>query len=255
MTKVHRVSSADGTPIAYRAAGKGEPILFVHGMATSGADWLFALPFLRDRYTVVMMDRRGRGNSGDGDDYALEREAEDVVAVLDAVGGELLVGHSYGAMCSVNAAALTDRLRRVVLYEPPIGVPLHQAEKLGQVVATGDLDGALSLFLAAAGVRPDELEAIRSSPAWPVLLTAMPALPREMVGAATWQYPPGPLEVPVLFLLGGETRSPAYFDGLDDLLATFPALRRATIAGQQHIGHVLAAQEFAGLVADFVGHR
>lgn len=254
-TRVQRVASADGTPIAYRATGTGEPIVFVHGAATSGADWLFVQGFLRDRFTVVTMDRRGRGESGDAAAFAIEREAEDVLAVLDAVGAELLVGHSYGAMCSVNAAALTDRLRRVVLYEPPLGLRLEDAEALDRIVAAGDLEGALAAFLTGAGVRPDELEVIRSSAAWPVLLTAVPALPRELMAIATWQYPAGPLEVPVLFVLGGETHNAAYLHGLDDLLATFPSLRRATIAGQQHIAHVLAAEEFAGLVADFVGHR
>jgi pimeloyl-ACP methyl ester carboxylesterase len=105
MTAVQHAESADGTRIAFRSRGDGEPVLFVHGTGTSGADWAFAGRWLEDRFTVVAMDRRGRGMSGDAPGYSMEREAEDVLAVLEATGSKLLVGHSYGALCSVLAAA------------------------------------------------------------------------------------------------------------------------------------------------------
>jgi pimeloyl-ACP methyl ester carboxylesterase len=251
VTAVQHVDSADGTPIAYRASGSGDPILFVHGSATSSADWAFVLPLLRDRFTVVTMDRRGRGASGDGAEHAMAREAEDVLAVLDAVGAELLVGHSYGALCSILAAERSDRLRRLVLYEPPIAARERDLRRLDEVVAAGELDAALEGFLRSAGAPDDQLEAIRSSPAWPVLLDAVPALPRELHACAAWRNPPGPIHVPALFLLGGETSSPVYLDGLDELQAAFPDARRELIPGQRHIGHVFAAGAFAGLVADF----
>jgi pimeloyl-ACP methyl ester carboxylesterase len=62
---VHHVVSADGTRIAYRASGGGDPIVLVHGSATSSVDWVPIVPLLRERFTVVTMDRRGRGDSGD----------------------------------------------------------------------------------------------------------------------------------------------------------------------------------------------
>jgi pimeloyl-ACP methyl ester carboxylesterase len=253
VSAVRHVESADATPIAYRASGSGEPIVFVHGVATSGADWTFVEPFLGDRFTVVAMDRRGRGASGDGPGYAIEREAEDVLAVLDAVGAELLVGHSYGGLCSILAAQRTDRLRRLVLYEPPIGVTEDRARSLEPLVARGDLDAALDAFLRGAGTPDDQMEAIRSSPAWPVLLDATPVLPRELLAASAWRNPAGPIEVPMLHLLGGDTDSPSYLDGLDELLAAFPDVRRDSLPGQHHIGHVFAAERFAALVADFCG--
>jgi pimeloyl-ACP methyl ester carboxylesterase len=247
------VESADGTRIAYRSSGDGDPIVFVHGTGTSGADWVFVGPFLRDRFTVVTMDRRGRGASGDGPDYAMEREAEDVLAVLDAVGAELLVGHSYGGLCSVLATQRTNRLRRLVLYEPPIGVTEDRVAGLDELVAGGRLDEALERFLRGAGAPPDQLAAIRSSPAWPVLLDAVPTVPRELHAAAAWRSPTGPIPVPLLYLIGSDTRSPSYLHGLDELLAAFPAVRRESIPGQRHIGHVFAAEAFAGLVGDFCG--
>jgi pimeloyl-ACP methyl ester carboxylesterase len=252
VSALRHATSADGTRIAYRVSGTGDPVLFVHGSGTSGADWLFALPFLRDRFTVVTMDRRGRGDSGDCETYAMEREVEDVLAVLEAVGAEILVGHSYGALCSAIAAGRTDRLRGLVLYEPPIAVRAEVLGPLNEAVAAGELDLALAGFLSAAGVRADELELIRSSGAWPVLLDAVPALPRELAAAAKWKHPGALIDVPTLFLIGGDTEAREYLDGLEDLLAAFPDLRREVIPGQQHIAHVLVAEQFAALVAGLV---
>ena len=248
---LERTTSSDGTPIAYRVSGSGDPLLLVHGSATSSADWVFVLPSLRERFTVVTMDRRGRGESGDGPEYAMEREGEDVLAVLDAVGADRLVGHSYGALCSILAAERADRLRRLVLYEPPIAVTGERLAGLDALVAKGDLDTALEGFLRSAGAPDEQFDLIRSSPAWPVLLDAMPALPRELHACVAWRHPSGPIDVPTLFLLGGDTTSRVYLDGLDDLKAAFPQHRSELLPAQRHIGHVFAAETFAGIVADF----
>lgn len=253
MNAVQRVESADGAPIAFRGFGDGEPILFVHGAATSGADWAFAGQFLRERFAVYAMDRRGRGESGDGPEYSMEREAEDVLAVLEATGAELLVGHSYGALCSILAAERTDRLRRLVIYEPPIAARHRNLATLDELVAHGDLDGALEWFFGVAGTPDDQLAAIRSSPAWPVLRDAAPRLPRELHACADWRNPAGPITVRTLYLHGADTDSRTYLDGLDELLSAFPDVRRDTIPGQRHIGHVFAAEKFAQLVAEFCG--
>ena len=252
MSPVQHATSADGTPIGYRISGDGEPIVFVHGVATTSGDWLFVRPHLRERFTVVMMDRRGRGNSGDAAEHSMEREAEDVLAVLEAVDGRLLVGHSYGAMCSILAAQRTDRLKRMVLYEPPIAVRPEWLEGVEELVANGDLDPALEEFLRAAGTSDEHVEAIRKSPAWPVLLEAVPPLPRELRACTHWRPPEGPIDVPTLFLLGADTTSPAYLDGLDDLLAKFTDLRRETIDGQMHVAHVFDAERFAERIATFL---
>jgi pimeloyl-ACP methyl ester carboxylesterase len=253
VTVAQQVESADGTPIAFRTSGAGDPILFVHGSATSSADWVFATPFLSDRFTVVTMDRRGRGESGDSPEYAMAREADDVLAVLDAAGAEMLVGHSYGALCSILAAERTGALRRLVLYEPPIGVTEDRIGLVDERVAAGELDMALGGFLRAAGTSDEQLEMIRASPAWPVLLDAMPALPRELHACTAWQHVRGPIDVPTLLLLGADTRSSVYLDGLDELRAAFTDPRQESIPGQQHVAHVFAAEEFARLVRDFCG--
>jgi pimeloyl-ACP methyl ester carboxylesterase len=231
-------------------------VLFVHGAATSGADWLFALPLLRDRFTIVTIDRRGRGASADAPAYALEREAEDILAVLDEVGGELLVAHSYGALCAIRGAELTDRLRRLVLYEPPVALTEEMATDVERVAATGEPDALIEGFLRSAGTSAEQFEAIRASPAWPALLDAAPAVPRELRAAASeWSRPAEPIDVPTLLLLGAETTNPVYLEGLDELQACFPDSRRELIPDQLHVAHVFAAEAFAGLVADFLAAR
>jgi pimeloyl-ACP methyl ester carboxylesterase len=252
MSTVDFASSPDGTQIAYRASGQGEPVVLVHGTGTSGADWLFIRPLLTDRYTVVTMDRRGRGASGDGPEYAMAREAEDILAALDAVDASLLVAHSYGALCSILAAVQTDRLSRLVLYEPPIGVRADGLAGVDELVATGNHDAALEGFLRAAGGPPDQLEAIRSSAAWPMLLGAVPTIPRELRAAADWKHPPGPIHVPLLSLTGGDTTDRVYLDGLEELRAAFPSRRCEELAGQRHFAHVFAPEMFASLVGDFL---
>jgi pimeloyl-ACP methyl ester carboxylesterase len=248
---VQHLTSPDGTRIAYRVTGSGDPLVLVHGAGTSGADWLVALPLLRDRFTVVTIDRRGRGGSGDAPEYAIEREAEDVLAVLEAVDGELLVGHSYGALCSILAAQRTERLRRLVLYEPPIAVREEWVARLEAVVAGGEIESALERFLRGAGMTAEQLEVIRSSRAWPVLLEAAPLVPRELRAARELQMPRRPIEVPTLFLQGANTTGHAYVDGLDELRAAFPNSRFELIPGQQHVAHVFAPDVFARLVGDF----
>jgi pimeloyl-ACP methyl ester carboxylesterase len=252
---VEHVASTDGTRIAYRVSGGGDAVLFVHGSGTSGADWLFVLPLLRERFSVVTMDRRGRGDSGDGPDYAIEREAQDVLAVLDAVDGAMLLGHSYGALCSILAAERTDCLRRLVLYEPPIAVKREWVRGLDELVARGDLGAALEGFVRSAGAPDEQFDAIRSSPAWPALLDAVPALPRELHACAAWRHPRGPIDVPALFLLGADTKSLVYLKGLDDLQAAFPNSRAELIPGQRHFAHIFAAETLADLVADFCADR
>ena len=91
-------TSADGTRIAFERQGSGEPILLVHGTTASAQSWALVVPFLADRFTVVAMDRRGHGESEPGASHSLDVEAEDVIAVVEAVGEPVhLVGHSGGA--------------------------------------------------------------------------------------------------------------------------------------------------------------
>jgi pimeloyl-ACP methyl ester carboxylesterase len=123
------VGSNDGTTIVFRRSGAGPPLVLVHG--TTGAHWRFSFlaPVLAERFTVYAVERRGRGESGDAEAYAIEREFEDVAAVVDSLDEPAtLFGHSYGATVSLGAALLMQNLRTLILYEPAPGfasVPMH----------------------------------------------------------------------------------------------------------------------------------
>jgi hypothetical protein len=105
-------TSKDGTPIAHLCSREGPPLVLVHGTAADHGRWAPLLLAFEQRFTVCTVDRRGRGDSGDSDDYyAIEREFEDVTAVVDSVGEPAnLLGHSYGALCTLEAAPCSPKM-------------------------------------------------------------------------------------------------------------------------------------------------
>jgi pimeloyl-ACP methyl ester carboxylesterase len=134
---------------------------------------------------VWALDRRGRGESGDGDGYALEREFEDVAAVVRAAGdGALLFGHSYGGLVAAGAAGRLDRLPRLVLYEPPIGGMLADEAWVGRFeadLAAGERGAAMRRFLRdVGGYSHSEIDAMQDTPAWEHRLAVAPTVPREL---------------------------------------------------------------------------
>lgn len=145
------VISPDGTCIGYQSVGAGPPLLLVHGSTRTRARWSSVMPALARRYTVHAMDRRGRGLSiPEVEPYSLSREAEDVAAVAQAVGGNVyVVGHSYGALAVLEAALITPAFRRIVLYEPPIpspGLDVGSPEGLARITTMTDPRELLEAF-------------------------------------------------------------------------------------------------------------
>jgi pimeloyl-ACP methyl ester carboxylesterase len=251
MASLQYATSPDGTRIAYRTWGEGEPLVLVHGSGTSGADWLMVRDFLRERFRVVVMDRRGRGASTDHPDYTIDREAEDILAVLDATGGSLVVAHSYGALCTIRAVQRTDSVRRVCLYEPPISLDESDITPFEELVDSGRAEDALWGFLSAVGTTPEQRDAIRTSPVWPDLVDVVATLPRELHAIADWTHPREELPVETLFLRGADTTAHTYLDTFDDLRAAFPHSRLETLPNQQHVAHVFAPEGFARQITDF----
>ena len=114
-----RFASSDGIPIAAWRCGHGSPLLLVHGTGADHTRWAPVLAGLAERFTVYALDRRGRGASGDGPTWSIRQETEDLIAVLEAIGGQVdVVAHSFGAARALEAALLTDHIRRLVAYEP-----------------------------------------------------------------------------------------------------------------------------------------
>jgi pimeloyl-ACP methyl ester carboxylesterase len=254
-------TSADGVTIACEKAGSGPPLVLVHGTAADHARWAPVLPALSERFTIYACDRRGRGASGDGSTYALEREVDDVAAVVDGIGGPVdLVGHSYGALCSLEAAAIARNLRRLVLYEPPIPVgmpiiPEGVIDRLQALLDTGDKDGVVATFLREVPrVPPEQLERMRSLPAWRARVAAAGTIPRELRASDRYLFVPEKfkdVKVPVLSLLGGE--SPPFFRAaLERVQAAVPGARIVVLAGQQHVAIDTAPDLFAREIINFL---
>lgn len=264
-TERFEVRSTDGTAIAVWADGDGPPLLLVHGALNDHTTDRPFIEELRGSVTTFAMDRRGRGASGDGPDYAIEREFEDIAAVIDAVAARTeqavsVWGHSYGADCAMGAAARTDNVARLVLYEPGLGFTcsdsvLEAIEAVDHAVAAGDLEGALlTAFRGIVELTEDEIAFVRSSPAWPARLAAVPVLPREIKAEVDWVYQSGQFDTvnaPTLLLSGAES-SPAQQEATRRAAAAIPDARVRTLDGHSHIAHRLDPAMVAAIVCEFV---
>ena len=255
------VVSADGTAIAYERTGHGPPLVLLHGTGRDRAYWARSLPALARHATVYAVDRRGRGGSGDTDRYALEREVEDVLAVLGAIGAPAhLLGHSYGGIVALDAAARAERLRSLILYEPPFsvgldGVPPDLGDRLEALLAAGDREAVLVAFLRE-GPRfpPAEIAAQRARPDWPDRLAYAHTLPRETQTVRGYAFDAGRaagLRWPTLLLLGSE--SPPFFrQAIEALHAALPRSEVTVLQGQHHNAMQTAPELFAEAVHRFL---
>jgi len=235
------VVSRDGTPIAVWRGGDGPPLLLVHGTTAEHGRWARVLPAFEEHFTVLAMDRRGRGGSGDADGYALEREFEDVAAVVESAGeGVAVLGHSYGAICALEAALLTDRIERLVLYEPPLGfvrASTAVVERLVALLEADERDELVAFFMReVAGLGDAQLESMRSMPSWQGRLAAAHTIPREELGGREYAFDPDrfrSLDVPTLFLQGSD--SPEGFrQAAEAVDAALPGCRVLVMPGQRH---------------------
>ena len=256
---MEKVISKDGTPIAYQRSGKGAPLVLIHGTSASHTRWKPVLPALETHFTVYAVDRRGRGESGDALAYAVQREFEDVAAVVDSIGdGVHLLGHSFGAICSLEATLLTPHVHTLILYEPMIGVPIYPEGIIDQLQAfldAEDRERVVATFMReVVRMPPHELELFKASPAFPARVAAAHTLPRELRTAEQYQLAPARLEAvgaPTLLLLGGD--SPAFFKaGIEAVHAALPNSRIVVLPGQQHIAMDTAPDLFVREVSAFL---
>ena len=256
------VTSEDGTPIAYWRSGEGPPLVLVHGTAADHSRWKPVLPVFEEHFTVYAVDRRGRGDSGDSVDYSIEREFEDVAAVVDSIGEPVnLLGHSYGALCALEAALLTQNVRKLVLYEPAMDVsgeritPPGVIDRLEALLEAGDRDGVVDTMMReAAGVTPEVVEYMRSLPAWQARVAAAHTIPREFRAEEAYRFDPerlGDLRVPTLLLTGSE--SPAIFEKVKRAVAeALPNARLVVMAGQGHVAMDTGTELFTTEVLRFL---
>ncbi|GAA1672044.1 alpha/beta fold hydrolase [Fodinicola feengrottensis] len=246
MTKV--VSSADGTAIAYDRTGDGPAIVLVHGAFTDKTHPTLAAvaTALAPWFTVLNYDRRGRGESGDIRPYAVDREVEDLAAVIAAAGGSAMVfGGSSGSALVLEAAHRGAPITRMALWEPPYHVdetapylPADFALQLGKLVDAGRPGDAVALFLTGAAQAPAEVvAAMRADPSWP----ASEAIAHTLAYEAAVMGPGNALPTvrlhtltqPTLVLTGGA--SPAWMVNGGMAVATaIPGAFHRVLEKQQH---------------------
>jgi pimeloyl-ACP methyl ester carboxylesterase len=186
--------SRDGARIGWMTAGRGEPILFVHGGAADHTRLAGFASRLSGRYAVHLMDRRGRGLSSDGGSYSIDREYDDIAAVANSIGGGVTVlGHSYGGPIVLGATLRTDAITRAICYEgwPAITGAAnwyewfdslgHVPDKLEALLDADDTDLAVALiFREIVGLSDEQVASMRGRPEWAGRLAAVQTLPREL---------------------------------------------------------------------------
>lgn len=258
------VTSADGTTIGYDRQGDGPPVILVDGALCYRASGPMAAvaALLAGSFTVYTYDRRGRGGSGDTPPYAVQREVEDIAALLREAGGAAGVfGISSGAVLALDAAARLRGITRLAVYEAPFVVdgthparPVDLPARMEALVAAGRRTAAVQLFLRTVGVPAVFVRLMRLLPVWSRLTAVAHTLPYDFrVLGDTGSGRPlprdrWPVEVPVLSLAGG--KSPQYMrNGMQALADLLPAAESRTLPGQTHM---LKAAAIAPVVREFL---
>lgn len=247
---MRKVTSKDGTPIAFDQSGQGPAIILVAGATATRLAEVPLAAALAPHFTVFSYDRRGRGDSGDTAPYAVEREVEDIDALITEAGGLAFVfGHSSGAVLSLEAARLLGgRIEKLAMYEPPFiidnsrpPVPQDYVPHLNELIAAGRRSEAVEYFMTDAILVPAEMVAqMRNSPMWPQIEAVAHTIPYDCtIMGDTMSGNPSTLRkwasvtVPTLVMVGGA--SPAFFHhGAQTLVDILPNAKSRVLAGQDH---------------------
>jgi pimeloyl-ACP methyl ester carboxylesterase len=249
--QMYKTISADGTPLVYDRVGQGPAVIFVlgatatRGLAAQQGDADADTPF-----TAYVYDRRGRGDSGDTPPYAVEREIEDLEAMIDAAGGSAFVfGHSSGAVLALRAAGqLGNKIKKVALYEPPFiiddsrpPIPADYVIHLRELSAAGRSEEALIYFMTVAvGIPAEYIDGMKQAPFWAssVGVAHTISYDGEIMGDTMYGNPAAlgqfaHITTPALVMVGGN--SPAYQqNAVASLAKILPNAQYQSMAGQDH---------------------
>ncbi len=260
---MNKVISADGTPIAFERLGNGPPVIVVGG---ANCDLAIIHPLaeaLAQHFTVINYDRRGRGNSSDTAPYTVEREIEDLAALLTDVGGTTSVyGHSAGAALVLHAAAHGLPFEKVILHDPPYGPDgeharqsREYADTLTKLLADGRRSDAAALFMTKVGTPPDAVAGMRTQPWWARMEALAPtlaydsqvmgdlsrggAIPTEVLGKVT----------PPTLVLSGERNAPWMINAGKQIADGVPNGRHRLLPDQ---GHVVPPEVLVPTLVDYL---
>lgn len=259
------IPSDDGAKITLWQVGAGPPLVLVHDIAEDHTRWRPLYSALGAHFTLYAMDRRGRGASTDGPSYDTYREYEDLSEVLTHLApGSNLLGLGWGAVLALGAARRVPEgtLGRLVLYEPPVpvdqgpsGVPPIVIERLQGMLAGGDRDRVVALYLTeVGGMNGAELEEQKTLPSWRGRLGAARTIPRELRARNSLRLDTEGLRqlaVPTLLLDGSMSPDPLR-KGAAFLHRVLPSSRIATFPGEKHVAMDHAPEMFLREVLGFL---
>jgi pimeloyl-ACP methyl ester carboxylesterase len=256
-----KILSQDQTEVAYDKQGVGPTVILIDGALSFR---LFGpMPelakLLSTHFAVVTYDRRGRGESGDNQPYALEREIEDIQALIDNSGGSsFLYGISSGSCLALEATLkLGEKVKKLAMYEPPYRDDGDsRAEwgeynrQLNEFLSKGRRGDAVALFMTFVGTPADQIEAMRKTPMWSMLEAVAPTLAYDAAASGKDRFIPtdvSNITAPTLIMHGAEGFLFLKQTALK-LSKTIPNAEFRTIEGQTH---AVASEAIAPVLAEF----
>ena len=258
------VNSKDGTTIAFDQSGTGPVVILVDGALQYRAfDQGMAqlADLLSQHFTVIHYDRRGRGDSTDTQPYALEREIEDIEAIIDEVGEPVsLYGISSGAALAMHAAIkLGDKVKKLAMYEAPYNDDeaaqqtwKEYTKKLADLLAADRKGDAVGHFMMLVGATPEDVEGIRQTPMWPLWESIAPTLAYDHI-AGLGEDGKVPVKeaarvsIPTLVMDGGAS-FPFMHKTATSLANAIPNAQHRTLDGQTH---EVQSEALAPVLIDF----
>jgi pimeloyl-ACP methyl ester carboxylesterase len=257
---MQHIRSSDGTSIAYEKTGEGPSLIIIGGSLGDHRVYVPLASELARRFTVYNFDRRGRGQSTDTQPYAVEREIEDVAAlVAEARVPALVYGHSAGSALALHSAAAGLNIAKLVLADPPFRrhgdadeqARARQAAEAVQIQAfhdRGDHRGAAAFFLRGFGLAPQAVDEILDSPGGEMMIDSARALPHDYALVGDNLVPEqlaAKAEPPTLILAAEDAPGTA-----QALVEVMPS---ATLQLMPASAHDLAPEDIANVVMPFFG--
>jgi pimeloyl-ACP methyl ester carboxylesterase len=246
---MQKVTSTDGTKIAYEKLGKGPAVILITGALASRSNYAKLAERLSQDFTVYYYDRRGRGDSGDTKPYAVKREIEDIKAIIDDAGGSAYVyGVSSGACLALEAAAsLGDKTKKLAIYEPPYDEAEGAAEKwkeysskVKKLVAADRSADAVEFHLKFVGLPDAMITEMKASPAWEGMKALAPTIGYDIAVVGEDRSIPvervATIKASTLVMDGGASLESMPFmrASADKLGRNIPNAQRRTIEGEDH---------------------
>lgn len=253
-----KVISHDGTIITYDKKGQGPVLILVLGALNKRGSGKKLAELLKDQFTVISYDRRGRGDSTDTQPYKIENEIEDINELIDELGGKAhLYGHSSGAILALLAAEnLDEKVTGLALYEVPYNddpdaqeASKKYREKLSQLLVEDKQAEAVSLFVKSVGVSDKQIEAMKRLPIWKGLTAMAPTLAYDTIELMRHYTKLDTRDITTPTLVMHGAASPAFMTDTAEKLAE--SMLNATVCSLEGQTHDVKATVLAPVLAEF----